>query len=113
MDITTTAQVIQAAQQVSQSGFSPQTLVIAAGILNSHVAQGFAAKLPDSIRPLVIAIGSAVITAGAAVSAGSDWRTAVGYGIGAAAVGKVYHLAALKPDGVLAGLLKALTAPKA
>ena len=110
MDVTSTAKVIETVQSLQSGGLSPDKLVIAAGIISSHIAGGVADKIPTAFRPLAIALGSAAITAGAAVTAGTPWQQALGYGVGSAAVGKLYHLTLLKDGSLLSGLIKAFTA---
>jgi hypothetical protein len=111
MDVTTTAQVVS--QVAGQQGVSPLQLSLMLGPLVSHAIQPVAAKIPASLKPALIAVGS--IVAGAlATSAqtGMPFNQALGYGVGTALAAKLYHLGVLKDGGALAALAQALGKPK-
>lgn len=113
MDLTVTAQVVTAVAQVAaQNGLSPVMLASLAGIVMSHVVRPLAAKIPDVVKPAVLAVGMGLSTAVTAVTQGVPVATALGYGLTSVGVSKLYHMVVFQNGGVLSflnGAVKALS----
>lgn len=111
-DLTTTAQAVQqAVAAVDPAALTPLQLAMAAGPVLAHLVKPYADRVPAGLRPLAIGLGMAAVTTLTAVSQGTPWKSALGYGLTTAFGGKLYHALVLKDGGVLAP--KATEAPKA
>jgi hypothetical protein len=97
MDTVVTAPVVAAA-----AGFSPTELALMLGPVLSHAVAPIASKIPESIRPTIIAVGSIAAGAFAASSqTGQSFSQSLSYGLGTALAAKLYHLGVLKDGGAL------------
>ncbi len=116
MDLTATAQALQGALALAQQpGFSPITLIAMAAPVVAHSAPALLAKVPDVLKPAAQDAGVVLTTAAVSMMAGSDWKTALGYGVAQAGAGRIYHFIALHPSGpmsILAGILKGIVPTK-
>jgi hypothetical protein len=132
MDVSMTAQTIQQAAETlqaaqrslselntaaaplaagAQAGLTPLQLALAAGPLMAHSVQPFVDKLPASFKPVILAVGMAAATAATAMTQGSTWQAAAGYGVATALAAKGWHLAFLKNGGLLDALNAFAKAP--
>lgn len=115
MDVSLTAQtlpVVQAALDTAKAaGLTPDQLMLAAGVVYSHVANSIAPRIPEALRPVAIAAVGAASTAGVALLNGASWSSALGYGLGSAAVSKLYHTVVFNPKGLLSVLASLAAKP--
>lgn len=103
--LTLTAQPLaHAVAGLSSTGLSPLQLSFAIGPLLAHSAPLLLSKIPSQYQHAVQDVGTVVTTAGVAVSQGSTWQSALGYGIATAFSARIYHRIALHPNGLLASL---------
>lgn len=118
LDVSATAQVLAAVNQAlaahaggAAQPVSPTTLAVVGGVIYSHVIQPHMAGMEARLKPLVGVVGPGVVAAVTAMSNGSDWRTAAGYGAVASVAAAGNHWALFSGSGLssfLAGVANAM-----
>ncbi len=103
IDLTATAQALSALNQAvagaSAQPVSPTTLTVVGGVIYSHVIQPHMAGMEAKLKPIVGLVGPGVAAAAVAMSNGSDWKTAAGYGAVAAVAAAGNHWAFFSSSG--------------
>ena len=109
--LNTAAQSIKTAA-ASTAGLSPMEIALAVGPIISHISKDVTKYIPDSLRGPASILSMIGATTIGAISQGTPWQQAVGYGFVTALTGTAWYHAVAKDGSVLDMLQGAVDAMK-